>query len=108
MDYAILEKAEQVCGIALDDIGWNDVGNWEAVYDIAEKDKDGNAARGDLITESSRGNYVDADKPVALVGVDNLVIVDTPDALLVTNRGKAQDVSKIVKMLETSGREELL
>jgi mannose-1-phosphate guanylyltransferase len=108
VDYAILEKAEHVCGIALDDIGWSDVGNWEAVYDIAEKDKDGNAARGDLIVESSRGNYVDADKPVALIGVDNLVIVDTPDALLVTNRGKAQDVSKIVKALETGGREELL
>ena len=108
VDYAILEKAERVCGIALDDIGWNDVGNWESVYDITEKDKDGNAARGHLIVESSRGNYVDADKPVALIGVNNLVIVDTPDALLVTNRSKAQDVSKIVKALETSGREELL
>jgi mannose-1-phosphate guanylyltransferase len=108
VDYAILEKAEQVCGIALDDIGWSDVGNWEAVYDIAEKDKDGNAARATLMAEGSRGNYVDADKTVALIGVDNLIIVDTPDALLVASRGKAQDVGKIVKRLETSGREELL
>lgn len=108
VDYALIEKAEQVSGIALDDIGWSDVGSWEAVYDLAEKDADGNAARGELIAESSRGNYIDADKPVALVGVENLVIVDSPDALLVAHRGKAQDVSKIVKTLEKNGREELL
>jgi mannose-1-phosphate guanylyltransferase len=108
VDYAILEKAEQVRGIALDDIGWSDVGNWEAVYDMAEKDQHGNAARGDLIAENSHANYVDADKTVALVGVDNLIVVDTPDALLVASRSRSQDVGKIVKTLETSGREELL
>jgi hypothetical protein len=61
-----------------------------------------------LIAENSRGNYVDAQKPVALVGVENLVIVDTPDALLVASRSSAQDVSKIVKRLDAQGREELL
>jgi mannose-1-phosphate guanylyltransferase len=108
VDYAILEKAEQVYGFALDDIGWNDVGSWEAVYSLAKKDRDGNAARGHLIAESSHGNYVNAAKTVALVGVENLVIIDTPDALLVASRDKAQDVSKIVKILESQRREDLL
>lgn len=108
VDYAIIEKAKHVVGLALDDIGWNDVGSWEAVYDLAVKDANANASRGELIAENSRGNYVDAQKPVALVGVENLVIVDTPDALLVANRSSAQDVSKIVKTLDAQAREELL
>jgi mannose-1-phosphate guanylyltransferase len=108
IDYAVIEKARQVAGLALDDIGWNDVGSWEAVYDLADKDASGNASRGELLAENSRGNYVDAQKPVALVGVENLIVVDTPDALLVAKRGAAQDVSKIVKTLDAKGREELL
>ncbi len=71
-------RPKQVSGIALDDIGWNDVGSWEAVYDLADKDHNANASKGDLVVENSRGNYVDSSKTVALVGVDNLVIVDTP------------------------------
>ncbi|MDQ2711168.1 MAG: sugar phosphate nucleotidyltransferase [Acidobacteriota bacterium] len=108
VDYAIIEKAKQVSGIALDDIGWNDVGSWEAVYDLADKDENANASKGDLVVENSRGNYVDSSKTVALVGVDNLVIVDTPDALLVASRSSAQDVSKLVKSLDAQEREELL
>jgi mannose-1-phosphate guanylyltransferase len=108
VDYGIIEKAQQVTGLALDDIGWSDVGSWEAVYDLARKDANGNACRNALIAEDSRGNYVDANKTVALLGVENLVIVDTPDALLVAHRGRAQDVSKIVKRLDGERREELL
>lgn len=108
VDYAIAEKAEHVTGIAMDDIGWSDVGSWEAVYELADKDPDGNASRGDLIAQESHGNFIDAEKIVALVGVENLIIVETPDALLIANREKAQDVSKFVKMLEAKGREELL
>ncbi len=108
VDYAIIEKARRVSGIALDDIGWNDVGSWEAVYDLAEKDGNANAARNELVAEDSRGNYIEANKTVALVGVENLVIVDMPDALLVASRGRAQDVSRIVKALEKQKREELL
>ena len=108
VDYAIIEKAKHVSGIALDDIGWNDVGSWEAVYNLADKDANGNASSGDLVVENSRGNYVDAKKTVALVGVDNLVVVDTPDALLVASRDHAQDVSKLVKTLDGQGREDLL
>jgi mannose-1-phosphate guanylyltransferase len=108
IDYGVIEKAGQVRGLALDDIGWNDVGSWEAVYDLASKDASGNAATGELFSEDSHGNYVDAGKAVALVGVENLIIVDTPDALLVGQRSRAQDVSKLVKSIEAKGRETLL
>ncbi|HZS54552.1 MAG TPA: mannose-1-phosphate guanylyltransferase [Bryobacteraceae bacterium] len=108
IDYAILEKAAKVAGIAVDDIGWNDVGSWEAVYDLAAKDTNKNAARNSLVAEASRGNYIDADKLVALVGVENLIVVDTPDALLIADRSKAQDVGKIVKALESKPEQEEL
>lgn len=108
VDYAIIEKTSDVAGIPLDDIGWSDVGSWEAVYDLAVKDADGNASTGELIADGSRGNYVDANKPVALVGVENLIVVDTADALLIANRANAQDVSRVVKVLDARGREELL
>jgi mannose-1-phosphate guanylyltransferase len=108
IDYGVIEKAEKVAGLALDDIGWNDVGSWEAVYDLATKDASGNASKGELFSEDSRGNYVDAGKTVALVGVENLIIVDTPDALLVGQRSRAQDVSKLVKAIEAKGKETLL
>ncbi len=108
IDYAVIEKAEKVTGLALDDIGWNDVGSWEAVYNLAKKDANGNAANGELFAEDSHGNYVDAGKAVALVGVENLIIVDTPDALLVGQRSRAQDVSKLVKAIEAGGKEDLL
>jgi len=108
IDYAILEKAEKVAGIAVDDIGWNDVGSWEAVYNLADKDANNNAARSGLVAESSRGNYIDANKLVALVGVENLIVVDTEDALLIADRRRAQDVSTIVKRLESKQMEDLL
>ncbi len=108
VDYAIMEKAKNVAGIALDDIAWNDVGSWEAVYSLARKDSNRNASRGDLVVEASNGNYVDAGKTVALVGVDDLIVIDTPDALLIAHRNRAQDVSKLVKTLEAKKREDLL
>jgi mannose-1-phosphate guanylyltransferase len=108
VDYAIIEKAEQVAGYALDDVGWNDVGSWDAVYQVEAKDRDKNAARTEVIAESSRGNYVHANKLVALVGVDDLVVVDTNDALLIVRRDRAQEVSKVVKTLQQRKREELL
>ncbi|MFL6352458.1 MAG: mannose-1-phosphate guanylyltransferase [Bryobacteraceae bacterium] len=108
VDYALIEKTKDIWGIAADDIGWNDIGSWEAVYELATKDGNRNAARGELFAKESRGNYVDADKTVALLGVDDLIVVDTPDALLVANRSRAQDVGKLVKTLETHKRDDLL
>jgi mannose-1-phosphate guanylyltransferase len=109
VDYAVLEKADNVAGIAAPDIGWNDVGSWRAVYELLPRDAGGNAARSELLALASGGNYVDAKgKLVALVGVNDLVVVDTPDALLVASREQAHRVGEIVKLLEKQKREDLL
>jgi mannose-1-phosphate guanylyltransferase len=109
VDYAILEKADNVAGIPLPDIGWNDVGSWRAVWELLPRDADRNAARSELLALASAGNYVDAKgKLVALVGVNDLVVVDTPDALLVASREQAHRAGEIVKLLEKMKREDLL
>ena len=109
IDYAVLERAEGVVGIAADDIGWNDVGSWNAVYELLPRDKEGNTRRGDLLPYSSSGNFVDVPgKLVALLGVKDLVIVDTPDALLIADRHRVQNVGDLVKHLEARKRDELL
>jgi mannose-1-phosphate guanylyltransferase len=109
IDYAVLEHAGNVVGLACDEIGWNDVGSWNAVYELLPRDGDGNAARSVIISAESRGNYIDAgNKVVALLGANNLIIVDTPDALLIADRNRAQQVADIVKLLEQNRREELL
>jgi len=112
VDYAVLEPAAslgEVTGLAADDIGWNDVGSWNAVYELLDRDAKGNALRSDALLEESSGNYVDAKgKLVALLGVRDLVVVDTPDALLIADRARAQDVGALVKLLEKSGRDDLL
>jgi mannose-1-phosphate guanylyltransferase len=109
IDYAVLEKASNVVGIAAGDFGWNDVGSWNAVYELDRRDEAGNVARTDAIFSASSGNFVDAPgKLAALVGVRDLVIVDTPDALLVADRSRAQQVSDLVKLLERLKRDDLL
>src|SRR5579871_347439 len=110
IDYAVLERAENVVGLACDEIGWNDVGSWNAVYELIARDREGNAAsRSVIVSTASSGNYIDAgDKLVALLGANNLVIVDTPDALLIADRNRAQQVGDIVKLLEQNKRHDLL
>lgn len=109
VDYGILEKASNVVGLATSDFGWNDLGSWNAVYELLARDAEGNASRSPMLAEGARGNYVEAPgKLVALVGVDDLVVVDTPDALLVVHRSQAQRVGQLVKRLESAGRGELL
>jgi mannose-1-phosphate guanylyltransferase len=111
IDYAVLERAKNVVGIPAGDIGWNDVGSFNAVYELQKRDNAGNATRADTLIEASSGNYVDSDskkKLIALLGVKDLIIVDTPDALLIADRSRAQQVGEIVKRLEKSGREDLL
>jgi mannose-1-phosphate guanylyltransferase len=109
IDYAVLERAANVAGIAAGDIGWNDVGSWDAVYELQTRDAHGNACHGSSVIESSTGNYVHAEnKLVALLGVQNLIVVDTPDALLIADRRCAQQVGDLVKRLEKAGRHDLL
>lgn len=109
IDYAVLEKARTVTGIATGEIGWNDVGSWNAVYELLPRDPDGNVFLGDAICQAAHGNYVDADgKMVALLGVSDLIVIDTPDALLIADRNSAQQVGDIVKILEKQHRDDLL
>ncbi len=109
IDYAVLERADNVTCLACDDIGWNDVGSWQAVYDLLARDEHGNSGRAEVLASDSHGNYVDAHgKLVALLGVNDLVVVDTPDALLIADRSRSQEVGNIVKMLEKRKRDDLL
>lgn len=109
VDYAVLERASNVAGIPAGDIGWNDVGSWNAVHQLHKRDEHGNAVRAEAIIESSTGNYVEAEKKlIALLGVKDLIVVDTPDALLIADRSRAQQVGDIVKRLEKSGRHDLI
>ncbi len=112
IDYAVLEKAaaaRQVSGIPAGDFGWSDVGSWNAVFELLPRDADGNAAGSESLCLDAHDNFVDArGKLVALLGVDDLIIVDTPDALLVASRDRAQQVGEVVKALEAREREDLL
>jgi mannose-1-phosphate guanylyltransferase len=109
IDYAVLERASNVAGIPAGDIGWNDVGSWNAVYELHKRDAQGNALRAPALVEASTGNYVDArGKLVALLGVKDLIVVDTADALLIADRGRAQEVGELVRRIEKSGRADLL
>jgi len=109
IDYAVLENARGVVGFPAGDIGWNDVGSWNAVYELLPRDRAGNVTRSETLLHSSTGNYVDAEgKLVALLGVKDLVIVDTPQALLIADRSRAQEVGELVKMLENQKRDDLL
>lgn len=109
IDYAVLEKAREVAGFATDDFGWNDVGSWNAVYELLPRDESANIFRGHSLVHDSSGNYVDAEgKLVALLGVKDLVIVDTPDALLIADRARSQEVGELVKKLEQQRRDHLL
>jgi mannose-1-phosphate guanylyltransferase len=109
VDFGVIEHADNVVGLACDEFGWNDVGSWDAVYELMPHDSNSNAARSELLCADSTGNYIDCGhKLVALLGVKDLIIVDTLDALLVADRSRAQQVGDIVKLLEKNKREELL
>lgn len=109
IDYAVLEKARNVVGLAADGIGWSDVGSWQAVYELQPHDKDGNAAVSEVLLHDATGCYIDAKgKLVALLGVKDLVVVDTADALLIADRKRSQEVGAVVKALEKRKRDDLL
>jgi len=108
IDYAVLEKAAQVTGIPCD-IGWNDVGSWNAVYDLLPRDRQGNVVRSKALLLDSSGLLVDVPgKLVVGTGLKDLIVVETPDALLIVPRHRAQEVSQLVKELEKKSRNDLL
>jgi mannose-1-phosphate guanylyltransferase/mannose-6-phosphate isomerase len=101
-----MEKSSNVVVVPLD-AQWNDIGSWSALYDIGEKDNNGNVVQGDVLTEETTGSYINANHHmVVTIGVKDLVIVDTPNATLVASKDKSQDVKKIVERLQQQEREE--
>lgn len=109
IDYAVMEHAQQVAVVPLQ-AGWNDVGSWDALETVLEQDERGNSiARGDVVLLDSHGNIVYSDKRlVALVHVNNLVVVDTGDTLLIGDKSNMQRVKDVVEQLRQQGRTELL
>jgi len=104
IDYALMEKSKNVVVVPLD-AGWNDIGAWTALYNIGNKDANGNVTKGDVIIQDTTNTYINADHHmVAAIGVDNLIIIDTPDATFITTQDKAQEVKSIVESLQASGR----
>jgi len=108
IDYALMEKSNNVVVIPLD-AQWNDIGSWSALHDIGVQDINGNVIQGDVFTEETINTYINANHHiVATIGVQDLVIVDTPNATLISTKDKAQDVKKIVEQLQQQDREEQL
>ena len=110
VDYAVMERcpgsAFAIHMVALD-AGWNDLGAWDAVWQVAPKDAAGNATVGDAIVQDSRNTLVHAtSRLVSAVGLDNVVVVETPDAVLVTDRARSQDVKLVVNQLSAAQRDE--
>ena len=104
VDYAVMEKSARVRVVPCS-IGWSDLGSFDALYDISPHDADGNALVGDCSALDSHGNLVlGGSRPVALVGLENCIVVDRPEGLLVIGRGKSQGVKQAAERLKKEGR----
>ncbi|MEM7219808.1 MAG: mannose-1-phosphate guanylyltransferase/mannose-6-phosphate isomerase [Pseudomonadota bacterium] len=106
IDYAVMERTDKALIMPVD-FGWNDVGSWSALWDISDKDEGDNACIGDVLTEDTRESLlVSQSRLVAAVGVEGIVAIETPDAVLIASRDKVKEVGKLVKELGARGREE--
>jgi mannose-1-phosphate guanylyltransferase/mannose-6-phosphate isomerase len=113
VDYAVLEKCPpqphsgfRVTMVPLD-AGWSDLGAWDAVWQVSARDEHGNACSGDALVQDSRNTLVHAtSRLVGAIGLEDIVVVETPDAVLVADRARSQDVKKIVGALSAAGRDE--
>ncbi|HEY4545653.1 MAG TPA: mannose-1-phosphate guanylyltransferase/mannose-6-phosphate isomerase [Pedomonas sp.] len=106
VDYAVMERTRRAAVVPVD-MGWSDVGSWAALWEVSPKDDKGNALTGDILVEGTRNCYARTNGPaIALAGVEDLIVVATPDAVLVTCRERSQDVKLIVDQLKAGGRDE--
>jgi mannose-1-phosphate guanylyltransferase/mannose-6-phosphate isomerase len=106
IDYAVMEKTDHAVVMPLT-VGWNDVGSWSALWEVGERDAEGNIERGDVISVDTHDSYIDAaSRLVATVGVEHLVVVETSDAVLVASKDRVQDVKAVVDQLKTRQRPE--
>ncbi|HHA0036560.1 TPA: mannose-1-phosphate guanylyltransferase/mannose-6-phosphate isomerase [Yersinia enterocolitica] len=108
IDYAVMEKSDNTVVVSMN-AKWSDIGSWSALWEVSEKDANGNAIRGDVLTEKSNNSYIySQNRLVAAVGVHNLIIIETKDAVLIANKDTTQDVKNIVEQLKVAGRSEYL
>ena len=106
IDYAVMEKTSRACVVPLA-AGWNDVGSWSSLWDVHEKNSEGNVLKGDVVTHGSHNSFVHAtSKLVTLVGMDDVVVVETKDAVMIARKEAVQDVKKLVNSLDAKGRQE--
>ncbi|MFM1813915.1 MAG: hypothetical protein RLZ98_610 [Pseudomonadota bacterium] len=106
IDYAVMEKTDTAVMLPLD-VGWSDVGSWSSLWEVAAHDAAGNAVNGDAIMQDSSGCYVHSQRAlVTALGVRDLIIVDTPDAVLVADKNRSEEVSRVVQRLKSAGRSE--
>jgi mannose-1-phosphate guanylyltransferase len=106
VDYAVMEKTEDAVVVPMD-AGWSDIGSWSSLREIEDKDKNNNVVIGDVILHKTKNTYVRTDeKLVATIGVNDLIIIDTKDAILIANKNAVQEVKEIVNQLKAQGRSE--
>lgn len=106
VDYAVMERTEHAGVVSLD-AGWSDIGSWSALWELSDKDSNGNSLNGDIILHHSKNNYCYSEnRLITLLGVDNLIVVDTKDAVLVANKENVQDIKLIVDKLKKDNRKE--
>ena len=106
VDYAVMENTKDAVVIPMD-VGWSDVGSWSSLWDITNKDKNGNVIQGDVITHNSNNSFIRSDdKMIAAIGVDNLVIASTKDVVMIAKKDDAHDVNIIARQLKDNKRNE--
>lgn len=108
IDYSLMEKSKKIFVVPMD-VGWNDVGTWPSLYDIGNKDKNGNVIHGDVIIQDTTNSLINSKKNhlVATIGVDNLVIVKTNDVTFISTKEKTRQVKSIVTEMQTRNRKEV-
>lgn len=107
IDYAVMEKTEHAVVVPLN-ANWNDVGAWNSVWGVSQKDENGNSLRGDVITHNTHNSLIHAEtRLVSTLGLENVVVIETADAVLVADQSKVQDIKKIVEKLKSAQRFEV-
>lgn len=106
IDYAVMEHTKKAAVLPVD-LNWSDIGSWSELWEISNKDLDGNVKSGDIVTEDTKNSYLRSNhRLVATIGLSNVVIINTEDTVLVANKDRVQDISKIVQQLDKSNRKE--
>jgi len=106
IDYAVMEKTQRACVVPLS-AGWSDVGCWSSLWDVHEKDENGNVSKGDVVVQDSRNCMIHGNgKLVSVIGLDDIVVVETKDAMMIAHKDKVQGVKQMVNTLNAQGRSE--